>query len=82
MVNNAVNFYYGAMLKKKFLFEIKSSKGKKDRYTLLSNKTLEILKVYWMKYKPESCLFGGAKNGSYLSILSIQTILKRSCEKK
>jgi len=78
MVNNAVNFYYSAMLKKKFLFEIKSSKGKKDRYTLLSNKTLEILKVYWRKYKPESCLFGGAKNGSYLSIRSIQTILKQA----
>jgi len=42
MINNAVNFYYGAMLKKRFLFEIKSSKGRKDRYTLLSNKTLEI----------------------------------------
>jgi len=35
---NALKFYYGAMLKRKFLYEIK--RPRKGRYTLLSEKAL------------------------------------------
>jgi site-specific recombinase XerD len=40
-------------------------KGKKDRFTLLSNDCLETLRDYWRKYRPNSpdgWLFPGAKN--------------------
>ena len=66
---------------KRMLIHIKGAKGRKDRYTLLSEIALEILREYWRKYKPEKWLFGGAKEGRYLSIRSVQKIFEHACEK-
>ncbi|MBP8967629.1 MAG: hypothetical protein KBG33_09640, partial [Paludibacteraceae bacterium] len=38
---------------------IQQSKGKKDRYTLLSKKTLITLRLYFKEYKPKEWLFEG-----------------------
>jgi integrase len=38
---------------------IDGGKGKKDRYTNLSKKVLELLHVYFEKYRPHYCLFQG-----------------------
>ncbi|MEX2593422.1 MAG: hypothetical protein WD426_11670 [Anditalea sp.] len=38
---------------------VEQGKGKKDRYTLLSKKTLEILRVYIRKERPHFYLFEG-----------------------
>ena len=43
------------------LIFIKGAKGKKDRYTLLSNVALEMLRDYFKIYKPEKWLFEGGK---------------------
>ncbi len=53
---------------------VEQSKGKKDRYTLLSAKTLGILRQYFKEYKPKTWLFEGANNEQY-STRSIQNIL-------
>jgi len=63
------------------LIYIKGAKGRKDRYTLLSEKTLEVLRVYWRKYKPEKWLFGGAREGRYLSARAVEKILEHACQK-
>ena len=42
---------------KRMLIHIRGAKGRKDRYTLLSEKTLEVLREYWRKYKPTKWLF-------------------------
>lgn len=65
----------------RMLIHIKGAKGRKDRYTMLSETALEILRGYWKKYKPGIWLFGGAKEGRYLSIRSVQKILEQACEK-
>jgi integrase len=36
----------------KILIHIKGSKGRKDRYTMLSESVLKILREYWQQYKP------------------------------
>lgn len=66
---------------KRMLIHIKGSKGRKDRYTLLSEKTLEVLRAYWRKYKPEKWLFEGARDGRYLSIRSVQKVFEQACDK-
>ncbi|PIP11621.1 MAG: integrase [bacterium (Candidatus Stahlbacteria) CG08_land_8_20_14_0_20_40_26] len=66
---------------KRMLIHIRGSKGRKDRYTLLSEKALEILRQYWRKYKPEKWLFGGAKEGRYLSIRSVDKIFRNASDK-
>jgi len=44
---------------------IQQSKGKKDRYTLLSKKTLITLRQYFAEYKPKVWLFEGESGGQY-----------------
>jgi len=58
---------------------IEQSKGKKDRYTLLSAKILKILRQYYRAYKPKEWLFEGVNGGKY-SPRSIQNVLKRAAE--
>ncbi len=53
---------------------IKQAKGKKDRYSLLSVKLLQVLREYFKKYKPKEWLFEGATGGLY-SARSIQLIM-------
>lgn len=59
---------------------IRSAKGKKDRFSILSIKILEMLKLYYMKYKPKDYLFEGVYGGKYSS-RSIQQVLKATCKK-
>lgn len=56
------------------------AKGKKDRYTLLGNTTLEILRKYVAEYKPKEWLFESYEGQQYGS-RSIQEILKKSVDK-
>lgn len=56
---------------------IEQSKGKKDRYTLLSNKTLLILRKYFTEYKPKEWLFEGESGGQYADS-SIYSIFKKA----
>jgi len=42
-------------------------KGKKDRYTLLSYNTLDLLREYFKEYKPKDYLFEGQFGGKYSS---------------
>ena len=57
-----------------------SGKGKKDRYTLLSQTTLDLLRIYYKEYQPKHWLFEGLKDKRYSST-SVQKILKKACNK-
>ncbi|MDD2799654.1 MAG: tyrosine-type recombinase/integrase [Bacteroidales bacterium] len=59
---------------------VEQSKGKKDRYTLLSKKTLITLREYFKEYKPKEWLFEGESGGQYTQ-KAIQNILKRAVQK-
>ena len=56
---------------------IEQSKGKKDRYTLLSKKTLLTLRKYFAEYKPKEWLFEGENGGQYADS-SIYSIFKKA----
>jgi site-specific recombinase XerD len=60
---------------KRMQVRIEQSKGKKDRYTLLSVRLLPVLREYFKEYKPRLWLFEGATGGQY-SVGSIQQIMK------
>jgi len=59
---------------------VEQAKGKKDRYTVLSSKTLEVLRQYVTQYKPQVWLFEGSDNSKY-STSSIKKALRLSLEK-
>ena len=56
---------------------IKGGKGKEDRQTVLSVHLLEMLRVYYVAYKPSYWLFEGQAGGKY-SASSVQSILRKA----
>lgn len=64
----------------RMLIHIRAAKGKKDRYTMLSKKVLELLRKYYKEYKPKEYLFEGQKGGKY-SAESAGQFFKRALKK-
>jgi len=56
------------------LLLVRDAKGNKDRTTILSEKTLLLLRKYYRQYKPKEYLFEGQAGGPY-SGKSVQNIL-------
>ncbi|HRY74579.1 MAG TPA: tyrosine-type recombinase/integrase, partial [Candidatus Dojkabacteria bacterium] len=56
-------------------------KGNKYRYTLLSENTLNMLRMYWRAYRPVRYLFEGQKKGQPISRETIQKVFKESCKR-
>ena len=52
------------------VIRVTQGKGRKDRYTVLSEKLLLELREYWLKYSPEQWLFPGQKAGSHITYAS------------
>jgi len=65
----------------RMLIHIRGAKGRKDRYTMLSETALQVLREYWKNYKPGKWIFGGAKPERFLSTRTVQKILQHACEK-
>jgi len=65
---------------KRYIVIIRQSKGKKDRITPLSGKILEMLRVYYIAYKPKIWLFEGHGDRQY-SEQSLQSVLKQALAK-
>ena len=63
------------------LIYIQGAKGRKDRYTMLSDMALETLRVYQEKYKPEKRLFSGITPGKHISTRTVQAIFEQACGK-
>lgn len=55
----------------RMLIHIVQGKGKKDRYTVLSEIALEQLRKYYKLYKPETWLFPGQNNKEYITERSV-----------
>jgi len=59
------------------MLHIRGAKGHKDRYTILSNAVVKMLKQYIAEYKPKEYLYEGQFGGKY-SNSSIQKVWKRA----
>ena len=63
----------------RMLIHVVQGKGRKDRYTLLSEIALEQLRRYYKLYKPETWLFPGQNNKEYITERTVQRIFKNAC---
>lgn len=79
-ISEVINLKLKDIDSKRMQIRVEQGKGKKDRYTLLAQKTLEVLREYVKEYKPKEWLFEGEKGGKY-GIRSIQNILKIALKK-
>ena len=58
------------------LILIKGAKGRKDRYTTLSNVALETLRTYYKSVKPKDWLFPGQKKGRHISTRTVEKVFE------
>lgn len=65
----------------RMLLRVDYGKGSKDRYTLLSETALELLKVYMESYRPKYWLFEGQQPNTHISERTIQHIFKQALAK-
>lgn len=56
------------------------SKGKKDRLIPISQKIINMLREYYIAYKPKVWLFEGHPKGTQYSETSLAKLLKKSCQ--
>lgn len=64
----------------RMMVRVVQGKGKKDRYTILSQHSLELLREYWKAYRPTEWLFNGALPGTHLDRETALRIYYRACK--
>lgn len=79
-VSEVVNLKIEDIDSKRMIIIIKNSKRKKDRIVPLSQIILELLRIYYLEYKPKEYLFNGQKSLQY-SIGSCQKLFKKYIDK-
>ena len=80
-VSEAVTLKMSDIDMERDMIYIKSAKGKKDRYTVLSGSVPDIMKEYIHFYKPTDWLFQGANNQTHITIRSVQKIMQKALVK-
>ncbi len=63
----------------RMLIHVVQGKGRKDRYTVLSEIALEQLRKYYKLYKPEKWLFPGKDPKEYLTVRTVERIFENAC---
>lgn len=64
----------------RMLVRVEQGKGRKDRYTLLSERALEYLRLYWRAFRPESYLFFGRTKEVPMNVTTAQKMYRRAKE--
>jgi len=60
---------------------VKSGKGHKDRYTLLSQTALELMRAYWRRFRPTHWLFPGRSDSRPMTEATAQQIYYQAVAK-
>ncbi|MDP3463878.1 MAG: site-specific integrase [Bacteroidales bacterium] len=75
-----VRLKLGDIDRQRMQVRVEQGKGRKDRYTKLSEKILPVLDKYLEEYKPEELIFNGEKGKAY-SERSVQELVKSIARK-
>ncbi len=66
---------------KRKMIHLRRAKGKKDRYTLLSDVVLEELRAYYKEYQPRDFLFEGQEGRKHIAERSVQHVFHEAVDK-
>ena len=81
-VSEVVHLRYDDVSRTNMTIHIRETKGRIDRYTILSKKNLDLLTEYWFKCgRPTGILFPSSWTGEYLDIASVNQFFKASARK-
>jgi integrase/recombinase XerD len=76
-ISEAVALTPSAIDSKRMVIRVEQGKGRKDRYTMLSPKLLEILRAWWRVERPKEWLFPGDFPGQHITVSAVQ----QECQK-
>jgi len=75
-ISEALNLKVSDIDSEKMIIRVFCGKGSKDRYTILGQKNLKLLRDYWRLYRPKDLLFPGKIPGRPLCQRNIQKVFK------
>jgi integrase/recombinase XerD len=76
-VSEVVHLKVSDVDSQRMTIRVQQGKGQKDRYTLLSQRILEVLRAYWKEYRPSGWLFPGKPETEPLSVSSVQRVFEK-----
>jgi site-specific recombinase XerD len=76
-VSEVVHLKVSDIDSQRMVIRVEQGKGAKDRYTLLAQRTLEVLRDYWRAYRPKEWLFPGQPAKGSLSVSSVQKVFEQ-----
>ena len=80
-VSEVVHLHYDDISRTNMTIHVRETKGRIDRYTILSQKNLDLLTEYWYKCgHPKDILFPSSWSGGYLDIASVNQFFKKSAK--
>ena len=81
-VSEVVHLHYDDISRTNKTIHVRESKSRRDRYTILSDRNLDLLTEYWCKCgKPRGILFPSSWTGTYLDKNSINQYFKKSASR-
>ncbi|ABR47605.1 phage integrase family protein [Alkaliphilus metalliredigens QYMF] len=80
-IGEVVRLKVGDIDSDRMLIHVRQGKGRKDRYTILSEVALSTLRKYAMIEKPKDWLFPGGKENCFLTERSVQKIFSVACKR-
>jgi len=85
-VSEVINLRISDIMSKEMKIRVRNGKRNKERYTLLSQKNLELLRVYWKKfgyknYSPDDYLFISRLTKTKLTTRCIEMAMEKSMRK-
>jgi integrase/recombinase XerD len=78
-VSEAVALKISDIDSKRMLLRVEQGKGRKDRYTMLSPRLLEVLRIWWKAARPQYWLFPGWRTARHLTASSLQIACRDAC---
>ena len=78
-ISEAVSLKAAHIDSSRMLIHVEKGKGAKDRYTVLSQTLLEVLRQYWKIQRPQDYLFPGSRPGTHVQPGTIQEICRDAC---
>ena len=81
-VSEVVHLHYGDISRTNRTIHVRESKSRRDRYTILSDRNLDLLTEYWFQCgRPRDILFPSSWTGTYLDKNSINQYFKKSASR-
>ena len=76
--SEVVHLHYDDISRTNMTIHVRETKGRIDRYTILSQKNLDLLTEYWYKCgRPKDILFPSSWTGGYLDITVLTSSLRK-----